>query len=172
VSNAGTLELSGPQAINLNAHMLLSDGTLQVLAGESQMFGDLTVQTGPSTLSLGTSGDVLDFVDSSADTWTGTLAITDWNGSSAGGGSDQVYIGGTEDGGDGVLLTSAQLADITFVNGTLDGNSFGSASAIQLADGEIVAAVPEPGTWATLLTGVAMLGVWQRSRRRTTRRDA
>jgi len=172
VGNAGTLELSGPNAINVNAHILLSAGTLQVLAGESQLLGDLTVQTGASSLSLGTSGDVLDFLDSSADTWTGTLAITDWNGSSAGGGSDQVYIGGTEDGGDGVLLTPAQLADITFVNGTLNGDSFSSAGAIQLADGEIVAAVPEPGTWAMLLTGVAMLGIWRRSRRRATRRDA
>jgi len=42
-------------------------------------------------------------------------------------------------------------------------------AAIQLADGEIVAAVPEPGTWASLLAGAAMLGVWQQRNRRLAR---
>jgi len=57
------------------------------------------------------------------------------------------------------------LADISFVNGTLNGNSFANMSAIQLPDGEIVAAVPEPGAWAMMLSGIAMLGIWRRTRR-------
>jgi hypothetical protein len=118
-------------------------------------------------LTLGATGSIIDFADSSANApnWTGTLAINDWNGASLGGGSDQVFIGSTAD------LTAGQLADITFVNGTEDGNSFTSMGATQLANGEIVAAVPEPDTLAMMLAGTAMLGVWQR-RRRTSRRDA
>jgi len=135
---------------------------LQVLATQTEALGTLTLSGGGAdTLTLGASGDIINFADSSALAWTGTLVISDWTGASAGGGSDEVFIGTTND------LTAAQLADITFTNGTLDGNAFATYTAVQLADGEIVAsAIPEPGTWAMLFAGAGMLCVWQRSRRR------
>jgi len=155
---SGTLELAANNALAQTAPIMLNAGVLQVLASQSEALGTLTLNGGASTLSLGASGDVINFADSSALAWTGTLTISDWTGLSAGGGSDEVFIGTTND------LTAAQLADITFTNGTLNGVSFGSDSAVQLADGELVAAaIPEPGTWAMMLAGAGMLCVWRRS---------
>jgi len=162
VSNGATLQLSANNAINSAAHLSLAAGTLATLAGQTESLGDLTVGTGSSVLTLGATGSILDFADSSSDNWTGTLAIDDWNGNSAGGGSDQVNFTADD-------LAPGQLADITFVDPTVNGVAFPSSSfaAVQLADGEIVAAaIPEPGTWATLLGGLGMAMVWQRSRRR------
>ena len=145
--------------------MTLSNGTLQTLANQTETLDDLTVGAGSSTLTLGSTGSIINFADSSADTWTGTLAINDWNGLSTGGGSDEVFFGSTND------LTAGQLADITFISGTVNGTGFSTDRAVQLADGEIVAAaVPEPGTWAMFAAGIGMLGIWQRSRR-SARRD-
>ena len=119
-------------------------------------------------MTLGATGSILDFADSSGDTWTGTLSISGWNGASAGGGSDRIFIGSTED------LTSQQLADIRFINGSMNGNSFTSDSAVQLSDGELVAAavVPEPGAWGMLLGGLATLVGLQRSYRRRISRNS
>ncbi len=158
VSNGATLELAANNALNAAAPLTLAAGTLQTLANQVQSLGNLTIGTGASTLTLGLTGSILNFADSSTNTWTGTLAITNWNGSRAGSGSDQIFIGSSAD------LTLAQLADITFTNGTVNGISFASSPATQLADGEIVAAIPEPGTWAMLLTGIGALAVWQRRR--------
>ena len=168
VSNNATLELASNNTLNGFAHLSLSAGTLQVVASENQYLGDLTVGAGVSTLSLGATGDILNFLDSSANTWTGTLAITNWNGNGAdlgGGGSDQILF--TEaNGTTPAFLTSAELADISFVNPTIDGVAHTSTyGAVQLADGELVAAIPEPGTWAMMLAGAGMLFVLRRSRR-------
>jgi hypothetical protein len=157
----GEVDLQANDAISSSAHVTLSNATLTTLADQAEALGDLTVASGSSTLGLGSSGSVVNFADSSADSWTGTLTINNWNGASAGGGTDEVFIGTTAD------LTNAQLADITFTNGTLDGVPFATDSAVQLPDGELVAAIPEPGTWAEILAGVGILCIWQRSRRRT-----
>jgi autotransporter-associated beta strand protein len=166
VSGGGTAELTASNAVSNTAHVTLAGGTLQTLANQTQSLSDLTLGAGSSTLSIGSTGSIINFADSSTDTWTGTLAISNWNGSVTGGGSDQVFIGATND------LTVGQLADITFTNGYLNGAFFSTDSAVQLNDGEIVAAaIPEPGTWAMMLAGIGMLTVWQRSRR-NRRRDA
>jgi len=159
--NNATLELAANNALYQSAPITLNSGVLQVLASQSEALGTLTLNGGASTLSLGASSDVINFADSSALAWTGTLAISDWNGASAGGGSDEVFIGATND------LTSAQLADVSFLNPVVDGVTFnGTYGADQLTSGELVAAIPEPGTWAMMLAGAGMLCVWQRSRRR------
>jgi fibronectin-binding autotransporter adhesin len=162
--NGGTVRLQSPADINSAARITLAGGTLVTLANQTESLSDLTLGAGSSTLTLGATASIIQFADSSADTWTGTLAINDWNGNGAdlgGAGSDEIFIGTTAD------LSQAQLAGITFVDPTIDGVSFAtSQGAQQLADGEIVAVVPEPGSWASLLSGVGMLLVWQRSRRR------
>jgi len=161
VNAGGTLDLNANNAINNSAaNLTLGGGTLSVLASTSQTLGSLTLGAGNSTLIMGDTASVLNLADSSGATWTGTLTIEDWVGGSAGGGPDEIFIGSSAD------LTTAQLNDITFVNSTADGVAFSSYPAIQLADGEIVASVPEPGTWASLLGGLGMLLVWQKNRRR------
>jgi fibronectin-binding autotransporter adhesin len=167
--NGGTVELRAANAINGAAHLSLEGGTLTTLANQTEALGDLTLGSSVSTLTLGAMGSVIDFADSTANAanWTGTLAIQDWNGNGAdlnGGGTDELFIGSAAD------LTQQQIADITFVNPTVDGVAYTSSfSATQLSDGEIVAlaAVPEPGTWASLLSGLGMLLVWRRVRRRS-----
>ena len=160
VNNSAVLQLAIGDAITNTARVTLSNGTLQDLPGLSQSLSDLTVASGSSTLSLGATGSIIAFANSSADVWTGTLAIANWNGLTAGGGPDQVFIGTTAD------LSPAQLADITFVNAVSNGGFFSTAGAVQLADGEIVAAIPEPGAPASVLGGIAMLLLWRRSRNR------
>jgi autotransporter-associated beta strand protein len=161
--NGGTVELETSNNVNASAHVTLANGTLETLAGETQSLGDLTLGAGASNLTLGASANIINFANSSADTWTGTLSINDWNGASLGGGSDEVFIGTSAD------LSAAQLADISFVNPTVDGVSDpGTFGVQQLSDGELVlaASIPEPGDWAGILGGFALLLVWQRSRRR------
>jgi autotransporter-associated beta strand protein len=158
----GTLDLNAANALFATGHLTLAAGTLAILANETEALGDLTLGAGASTLSLGATGTVINIADSGADTWTGTLAITNWNGNGAdlnGGGSDQVIFANDD-------LSSAQLGDITFVNPTIDGVAYaGSYGATELSNGELVAAVPEPGAWGMMLGGFGMLLVWQRSRR-------
>lgn len=169
VSNGGTLELGGGNnELPSAAPVTLGAGTLETLASNTQTLGALTIGPGASTLTLGATASIIDFADSGSEPWTGTLAIDDWNGASLGGGSDQVAFAADD-------LTAGQLADITFVDPTIDGVSYPSTSfsAAQLSDGELVpAAVPEPGTWAMLLAAAATLGIWRRSRRGAPRREA
>jgi autotransporter-associated beta strand protein len=161
VSGSATLELAANNALSASARLTLSNGILQTLSSQTEALSDLTVLTGSSTIALGNTGSIMNFADSSGDAWTGTLAISNWNGASAGGGSDKVFFGSS------ATLTPAQLADITFVNGIVDGSSFSSDSAAQLADGELVAAaIPEPGAWAMMLAGAGVLFAYRRVRRR------
>jgi fibronectin-binding autotransporter adhesin len=152
----GEVELASPDAVSNTARFTLSAGTLQTLAGQSQSLADLTVASGSSTLTLGATASILNFSNSSADTWSGMLTIADWNGASLGGGSDEVFFGG-----DATGLTGGQLADISFLNPTIDGVAqVGTFGASILPSGEIVTtagAVPEPGTWAMITAGAAML---------------
>jgi autotransporter-associated beta strand protein len=159
----GTLDVNASNAFGPKAYLTLTAGTMAFLSNETESMSDLLLGAGPSTLSLGATGTVLNFADSSADVWSGTLAITNWNGDGAnlnGGGPDQVIFAGDD-------LTGAQLAAISFINPTVNGVPYsGSFTAVELSSGEIVAAIPEPGTWASLIGGLGMLLVWQRSRSR------
>jgi autotransporter-associated beta strand protein len=160
--NGGAVDLNAANALNATAHLTLSAGTLATLANETQSLGDLTLGSGASVLSLGATGSIINFADSSADTWTGTLAITNWNGNGVslnGGGSDQVIFANDD-------LTVAQLADIRFLNPTINGVGYsGSFKAVELSSGELVAAIPEPGTWASLLFGIGFIAISVRRRR-------
>ena len=161
-SNA-TLELSATDAINSTARLTLSNGVLNA-RNNPQKIADLTV-TGASALDLGVGSNtaIVAFAASNTDLWEGTLTILNWNGDSDGGGPDQVFFGSNSTG-----LTTTELGDIHFFDPTIDGVSeVGNYYAAILSDGEIVAAVPEPGTWGMFGSGILILIGIQRWRKRS-----
>jgi len=166
---SGTLQLGSNNGINHTnpAPLSLSTGVLNT-AGNKASFADLTA-TGASTIDLGvgSTSSLLNFADSHNDIWSGTLTIADWNGSFSGGGPDEIFFGSSASG-----LTSTQLGDINFLNPTIGGVAeTGDYSAAILSTGEVVAvsAVPEPATWATVLSGLAALILFQSRRDRRSR---
>ena len=90
--------------------------------------GTLTVNAGGGTIALGAGSHALTFA--SGPTLTGTLTITGWVGTTAGGTSGVIKIGTTNS------LTTAQLNNISFK--APSGYSFSGAQ--QLSTGEIVPA--------------------------------
>ena len=156
--NGGTVELGAANQIADASAIDLNGGTFSSGSGagsSEDAMGTLTLSS-TSTIALGTGVHSLNFADSSAIAWTGTLNITGWTGTGGAGGSSTaggVYIGG------GATLTAAQLAQISFAG-------FG-AGAVQLASGEILpgGAIPEPSTWWGG-GGLLSLVLWHRWRRR------
>lgn len=156
VRNA-TLELGAANVINDTARITLQNGVL-IGGGAAEQMGSLLI-IGDNQLNLVGAGNAIRFANSSAEVWSSTLAILDWAGLSTGGGSDQVYFGTNSSG-----LTGSQLSKITFVNPTLDGQSYsGNFAAAILATGEIVAVIPEPS--AASLALLAAAGCLVRRRR-------
>ena len=160
VKNGAVLQLAGSGSrINDAASLILNGGELDT-AGSSEQVGQLLVSAG-SVLELGGGSSIVQFADSSSlsGSWSGSLSIYGWSGSSSGGGTDQVFVGTSASG-----LTSAQLALISFYSG--DGTGFLGEASI-LSSGEIVpTAVPEPSTGLLMcLFGAPMLR--QRSRARS-----
>src|SRR5262249_25109778 len=82
-----------------------------------------------------TGVDRVSFLNSAAMNWNQTcsLTVTNWNGSTNGGGSDQLMFGNTSSG-----LTPVQLRQIVFVNPA--GFPGGAYPAQMLATGEVVPA--------------------------------
>ena len=161
VNNSGSvLELGAPNALNNAVTLTLNNGTFDA-NGKSETIASLT-STGNSTLDLGIGAtSILHFANSSAQSWSGSLTILDWNGSSTGGGSNELFFGSNASG-----LTAGQIAMISFLNPTIDGvTETGSFDATLLSDGELVAtAVPEPGTWAMLVSASGLLLLIRRRR--------
>ncbi|WAC18767.1 autotransporter-associated beta strand repeat-containing protein [Luteolibacter sp. SL250] len=160
VRNA-TLEFGAQTAantqVNDNAVVTLQNA-MMITNGTNERFGPMAI-SGPSQIQLGGS-NILNIADSSAQSWTSTLAILDWGGFSLGGGDDQIYFGDNASG-----LTTSQLSMISFINPTVDGQGYtGSFSAGILADGEIIPLIPEPSVTGLALLGAA--GVLLRRRRK------
>jgi autotransporter-associated beta strand protein len=157
--NGGTLQLSVANNIKSAATLSMGGGTLNV-SGTNQTLNTLNLTGGMSTIDFGAgnTGSHLTLGDSHAVTWAGgaTLSIMDWNGSSAGGGPDELLFGNSTG------LTPAQIAAITFVNPV--GFTPGTYGA-QLIGNELVAVVPEPGAWVSLLGGCGVLLGLRRRRR-------
>jgi autotransporter-associated beta strand protein len=163
--SSGTLELSASNAIANSAPLTLSTGVLLDATNNKATFASLTT-SGASTLDLGVSStaSILNFGDSHGIAWSGTLTIANWNGTTTSGGPDEVFFGSSAGG-----LTSTQLGDIAFLNPTINGVAkTGDYNANILSTGQIVAVVPEPATWAAMLSGLAALVLIEcrRSRRR------
>jgi hypothetical protein len=121
------------------AGLVLKGGTVVENDSSANSMQALTLAAS-ATIQMGTaggSGAILNFADSSAKTWSGTLSVANWNGTLiAGGGPDQVKFGSSTAG-----LTPAQLAQVKWIapNGGAD-----VTGATILASGEIVPYVPPP----------------------------
>lgn len=116
INNGGTFTLSG----NLN------------LGNSTQQLGRL-IAAGNSTITFPSNNSALHFLDSHTATWTNgaTLTLTNWNGSTNGGGASQLFVGSNTSG-----LTPAQLLRFRFSNPA--GFAPGTWYASQLTTGEIV----------------------------------
>lgn len=147
VSN-GTFRWEANDVFNNAAAVTLGEGAILQFNNFSEVLGTLTVN-GSAVLNLNGSSGIVSFAPSSANTWTGILSITGWNGLLAGGGDEQVMFGA-----DG--LTS-QMGQVVFVDPA--GLDAGTYDALLLATGEIVPGqlVPEPSAMLLAMLGGAGL---------------
>jgi hypothetical protein len=133
ILTAGTMTIAG----NLPAPVINNSGTFTLsgslnLGNSTQQLGRL-IAAGNSTITFPSNNSVLRFLDSHTSTWTNgaTLTLTNWNGSTNGGGASQLYVGSNNSG-----LTPAQLLRFRFSNPA--GFAPGTWYASQLNTGEIV----------------------------------
>jgi autotransporter-associated beta strand protein len=147
ILSAGTLSLGTNNALLSTSPFRANGGTL-ALNGRTQTLGLLTVAAN-SVFNFGGAGGTLTFGNSSAQSWGGTLTITNYNTA-----SNSLRFGG-----DAFALTSTQLSLIRFAD-------YGNATAQIDALGLVTpSAIPEPATYA-MLTGLCALGLalWRRKR--------
>jgi autotransporter-associated beta strand protein len=145
--NGGILQLGIAGALNQSAAVTLGGGTLAT-NGFSATIGKLTLginstidfSNGPGNLTFGISDTP----------WASNqvLTITNWSNSSADGGADHIFFG-SDASGLGGNLTAIQFQDPV-------GYAPGIYSA-QMLGNELVAVVPEPGAWVSLLGGCGVL---------------
>ena len=136
IVNGGQLQLGAANQVNDAALVTLNGGTFS-LGGFSETVGALTLQAG-STINFGGTGATLDFANSSANTWTGTLTLQNFTV-----GSDFLNFG-TAAG-----LTVAQLADLSLGGYT--------ATGLDGSGNVLFTAAPEPSSSAFVLVGLAAL---------------
>ncbi len=165
---AGILSVSNP-AVILNPGLFQFAGTLQLYDGSIESLGQMLL-SGESVIELMPGSHKLSFLNSAAMNWNQTcsLLVSNWNGSTSGGGSDQLLFGTSRSG-----LTPVQLRQIVFVNPA--GFPAGNYPAKILFSGEVVP-LPNPifswqimqgqlvMSWAgqaTLQTSTNVLGPYQ-----------
>ena len=175
VNSGGTLLLAGNtnDRINDNATMKLNgQGSATVsfdtgglsehgVANNNAGIGALTLQSS-SIIDMGTGASIIAFANSLAQSgnWNGTLSIYNWSGNpgpTGGNGTDQLYFGN-----DATGLSLSQLAQFQFYSG--NGTGAYTPGALILADGEVVAPIPEPSTWIGAALALAAIGWTQRKR--------
>ncbi|MBU6183111.1 MAG: autotransporter-associated beta strand repeat-containing protein [Verrucomicrobia bacterium] len=164
VNSGGSLLISATNAVNNSATVTLAGGTVAMSgSGITDTVGTLTLSA-DSVIDLGSGSGArrIDFAASNGISWTGTLAIWNWNGTnmhgtSYGDGDRQIFFGNSASG-----LTQTQLNSISFYSGS--GTGF-IGNAFIRSTGEI-AAIPEPEVYATALLLLAGLGFHYYRRRR------
>jgi fibronectin-binding autotransporter adhesin len=152
--NGGTFSAGAAGVVGDTTAVNMTGGVLQ-FNGFAEILGVLAVSGNTQLALAGANPNTITFADSSAANWTGgTVSITDWNGSAAGGGAEQLLFGGG-------ALTPTQIAAITFLNPA--GFDAGTYSA-KLIAGELVPGVliPEPASAVLALLGATVLGVRRR----------
>jgi hypothetical protein len=130
---AGTLSVSN-SALILNPGLFQFAGTLQLYGGSVENLGQMMLSSN-SVIELMPGSHKVSFLNSSAAAWSNGVAllVINWNGSTNGGGSDQLIFGNSSSG-----LTPAQLLQVVFVNPA--GFPPGAYPAQMLATGEVVPA--------------------------------
>jgi autotransporter-associated beta strand protein len=158
IASGAVVELAASNQINDAAGLNLDGGTFLTgtsSAGYAETLGTLTLSS-TSTIDLGSlAGGAgardINFGNSSAITWVGTLTIANWQGvAHTSGTAGRIFFGV---GG----LTSAQLAQIDF-------SGFGTGAKL-LGSGEL-APIPEPRVYAAALVLLAAVGWRERKRLR------
>jgi autotransporter-associated beta strand protein len=144
---AGTLALGVNNALFSSSPFTAGGGTL-ALGGHTQTLGLLTI-TANSVFNFGGTGGTLTFANSSAQTWSGTLTITNYNTA-----TNSLHFGSS-----GAGLTPTQLSLIRFAD---YGNATGQIDAFGLIT---PSAIPEPATYA-VLAGLSAFGLAVLSRRK------
>lgn len=132
----GFLSVSNSASIQ-NPGLFQFAGTLQLYGGAAENFG-LMLLSSNSVIELAPGSHKLSFLNSAGMNWNQTcsLLVSNWNGSTNGGGSDQFLFGNSSSG-----LTLAQLREIVFVNPA--GFPAGNYAANILPSGEVVP-LPNP----------------------------
>ncbi len=135
INTGGSVLLGNSDQVANSVPLVLAGGTLRT-AGFNEQFGTLQL-TGNSVIDLGGGNSVVRFAASGSVAWTAgrILTISNWSGSIAGGGAEQVYVGASNAG-----LTAAQLAQVRFANPF--GAPAGIYYTVMLPTGELVPAEP------------------------------
>jgi hypothetical protein len=109
LSNPGTLSMDFGTCVVRNGNYTF--GKLRVILTGALSYFSESPRT--SILDLASGNVIVRFADSHdlAADWNGSLAITNWNGAAAGGGTDRVFVGTSAQG-----LTASQVSRIFFVN--------------------------------------------------------
>jgi hypothetical protein len=169
-----TLWIKGAPAFSVTNAAVSSLGGAITIQDSIQQFGRLTMGA-DSGINLAGGSAVLRFADSHTNSWQSQLAgvtphliVYNWNGSTNGGGTDQLAFGASSAG-----LTASQVSQIRFVNPA--GFASGTYPARIRSNGEVVPGAPPtlqtsrsgnqfvltwPGSYQ-LLSATNMLGPYQ-----------
>lgn len=157
----GMLSVTASSAISPNASVTLNTASGRGLAFSgsiSTSFGLLAISKN-SVIDLGEGNVTLTIADSSGVAWGNfMLEIWNWSGNAEGGGPDAVFFGNNAFG-----LTFDQLGRIHIYGD--QGNTL-LGSSLLLSSGELVA-VPEPGGFSLMLSGLGILAVFLSRRERS-----
>jgi len=129
----GDFNLAGAQVTNSTTFTIFGQSLVRI-SGNYPRLGKLSVTSGNSMLDLQSGSTTIRFLDSHDTTWDSILVVTNWSGSTNGGGTDQVFVGTSAQG-----LSAVQLAQIRFANPA--GLPADNYSARILATGEVVPVV-------------------------------
>ena len=146
INASGSLQIGVSSALPASTAVSLAGGTLALVGAFNQTLSTALSMSSSSTLDFGSGfgGSAIVFGDSSAQSWTGTLTVSNYN--SAGG--DTLRFGTTSS-----ALTGSQLSAISF-----DG------IAAQIDASGFVTPVPEPEAIAALFGAGALAFVAFRRR--------
>lgn len=138
INSGGSLQIGASATLSASTNLTLAGGSLALTGAFNQTFSTALAMSAGSTIDFGSGfgASALAFGDSSGQTWTGTLLVTNFN--TAGG--DTLRFGSTNN-----ALTGTQLSAISFdgIGAQIDSSGF-------------VTPVPEPEIYALLLGGVAL----------------
>lgn len=136
INDGGLLTVSSNASI-LNPGVFQFGGALNVSGGTVENLGQMLLYTN-SFIEFFTGSNRISFSNSAAMNWTpgSSLTVLNWNGSTTGGGTNQLLFGNGSSG-----LTSAQLRQIVFANPA--GFPAGNYAANILPNGEVVP-LPNP----------------------------